>query len=264
MKKAGVSVCPKDAVEQIKKTSDLILQSSGVDGVINKYHAGYNYPSGISYDHIKFPDYFLTFGDYWQKGINFPIDKNKIISAGYPFLEMQQKRYKNLRRKNQVVFISQGSIGDKLSKVAVKLANRIDSKYEILYKLHPGEIKRWKKEYPWLIDRNIKVMADEIPLYKVLAESKVQVGVNSTALFEGIAMGVEQTILLDLPGIEYMDKIIKEPGVTKLKNYEDIFKISTFIANKPSNAIKKEKFFIKNATSKTLDFVGNLITQQPS
>ena len=55
---------------------------------------------------------------------------------------------------------------------------------------------------------NVKVVTD-INLYKQLANSEFQAGVFSTALYEGIEFNCK-TILLDLPGIEYMDSFIEK------------------------------------------------------
>jgi hypothetical protein len=55
---------------------------------------------------------------------------------------------------------------------------------------------------------NIKVVTD-INLYEQLANSEFQAGVFSTALYEGIEFNCK-TILLDLPGIEYMDNFIEK------------------------------------------------------
>ena len=178
-------------------------------GVISPYHLGYSFP-GPKRAKRTFPDYLFSFGDFWKAGIEFPISKDQIYSVGYPYLEDEAKQYAGLEKKNQIVFISQGTIGREMSRFAVALSKREDFPIEIVYKLHPGEYARWRKEYPWLAEADIQVVDDDqIPLYKLFAESRIQVGVNSTALFEGLTFGL-QTILLDLPGVEYMDHLVNE------------------------------------------------------
>jgi len=174
-------------------------------GVIN---LGYSFP-GPKRTKRTFPDYLFAFGDFWKEGTEFPISRDRIYSVGYPYLEDEAKRYAGLEKKNQIVFISQGTVGKEMSKVAVELSQKRDFPLKIVYKLHPGEYARWRKEYPWLVKSGIQVIDDDsIPLYQLFAESKVQVGVNSTAIFEGLNFGL-QTILLDLPGVEYMEHLIK-------------------------------------------------------
>ena len=48
-------------------------------GVISPYHPGYSYP-----DRSKkfFPDYLLTFGDYWIDAADYPLEKERILSVG--------------------------------------------------------------------------------------------------------------------------------------------------------------------------------------
>ncbi len=84
------------------------------------------------------------------------------------------------------------------------------SSHKIIYKLHPGEYSTYhsynsasKIEY----FKNIKIVKD-VDLYKILAESEYQIGVNSTAIYEGLGFDCK-TVLLELPGVEYMDVLIK-------------------------------------------------------
>ena len=178
-------------------------------GVISPYHLGYSFP-GPRRVKRTFPDYLFSFGDFWKMGVEYPISSDRICSVGYPYFEDEAKQYARLAKKNQIVFISQGTVGKEMSRFAVQLSARNDFPLKIIYKLHPGEYARWRKEYPWLVGANIQVVGDDrLPLYRLFAESKIQVGVNSTAIYEGLNFGV-QTILLDLPGVEYMDHLVKE------------------------------------------------------
>ena len=84
-------------------------------------------------------------------------------------------------------------------------------KYNIIFKLHPNEyhmISKYKNLAYLKNKYNITVVTN-IDLYKTLATSDYQAGVFSTVLYEGIAFNCK-TILLDLPGIEYMEKFIKK------------------------------------------------------
>ena len=178
-------------------------------GTVSSYHLGYSFP-GLKRAKRTFPDYLFVFGDFWKMGVEYPISKDRICSVGYPYLEDETKQYAGLAKKNQIVFISQGTVGEEMSKFAVQLSTMGDFLFEIIYKLHPGEYARWQKEYPWLVGANIQVVDDDqIPLYRLLAESKIQVGVDSTAIYEGLNFGL-QTILLDLPGVQHMDHLVKE------------------------------------------------------
>lgn len=189
-------------------------------GTISRYHTGYSFPNVKKLK--RFPDYFLTFGDYWKHIVDLPIPGNQIISAGYPFFEMEVAKYKNEPVKDQIVFISQGTIGKEMSKFAAKLQSRNDFNMDIIYKLHPGEYDRWEQEYPWLVDSGMRVVSDDSePVYRLLAQSKAIVGVYSTLVYEALGLGL-RTFLLDLPGVEYMEELIESGSVNVVSSVDEL------------------------------------------
>lgn len=200
-------------------------------GVITDYHFAYNFSN--PYKKLRyFPDELWTFGEYWGKTKGFPI-QSKIQVYGFPYLNFQLKKYKNiLKKKNQVLFLSQGTIGKELSKYAKKLAELMPG-YNIIYKLHPGEYDRWKNEYPDLVEAtNLKnfivVDNNENNLYSYFSESEYQVGVYSTAIFEGLTLNCK-TILVDLPGIEYMIDLINQEIVAVARDLDELqYRIKNF------------------------------------
>ncbi|WP_337019754.1 hypothetical protein [Oceanobacillus massiliensis] len=201
-------------------------------GVITRYHFAYNFsdPSKV----LKyFPDKILTFGEYWGKTEGFP-KQTKIEVCGFPYLNLQLEKFKGThKKKNQILFISQGTIGKELSKRAKEVAIGMPD-YHFIYKLHPGEYDRWRNEYPDLVeasnlDHFEVIDHNDRNLYSLFAESDYQVGVCSTAIFEGLTLNCK-TVLFNLPGIEYMNDLIcqgivqvvhnKEEAINCIKNYE--------------------------------------------
>jgi hypothetical protein len=213
-------------------------------GVISRFHNGYSYP-GPKRKKRVFVDYFFGFGDFWKNSIEFPISKERIFSLGFPYLEKEIKRNLGVTKKRQILFISAGDIGIPLSKFAFELSNRDQHNYTIVYKLHPGEYNQWKRNYPWLVKSNIKVVDnDYISLYQFLAESEVQIGVASTVIYEGLKHGL-RTFLVSLPGIEYMEYLIKE-GIVEVVISVDEFLEALSKINK-NKQIKGELFFRNNS-----------------
>ena len=226
-------------------------------GVITKYHLGYNFDRNLTKK--SFPDYFFSFGEYWNNSADLPIPEGNIYAIGYPFLEEKYTNLKNNVKKKQIVFISQGTIGEKLSKLAIDLSEKYSNQINILYKLHPGEYVMWKTEYPSLNQANnngkLTVISGHSPdLYTILSESAIQVGVNSTALYEGAFFGCK-TYLLNSPGIEHMENFISSGYATVIESAEDIDidkKIITkdfgniFSSGWRSNIIKAIKLIEKN------------------
>ena len=220
------------------------------------YHLGYSFPRN-DYQRIRFPNHLLVFGDFWKRRIEYPIPPENIHSAGYPFFEMEAAKYRHIKRKDdQILFISQGTIGKALSKFAFDLSRTRGFKHQIIYKLHPEEYMRWRQDYPWLEGSAIHIVQDDSqPLYQLFAESKVQVGVYSTAIYEGLGFGL-QTILIRLPGIEYMDELI-ESGIAKVATDVD-----TFVAVLTTELTKQKNnrpFFEPNALDNSATVIENIL-----
>lgn len=224
-------------------------------GVIHPFHLGYRYPGDRTKE--AFPDYLFTFGEFWNDVVEYPIPEERVIGVGYPYLEQQREKYKEIPRKDQILFISQGPIGEQLSKFALEVDEdpRID--YSVIYKLHPGEYDRWRDEYPWLREVNFEVIDDpEVPLYRLFAESKVQIGVGSTAVYEGLSFDLE-TYVFDCPGSEVLEYLV-EHGVaesvnstedlsSKLNNHRIPFDKREFFKRESIDQISKEIREIKNS-----------------
>lgn len=212
-------------------------------GMISKYHAAYNYPK-LSRSSKFIPDYIFTFGNYWNNFIKLPISSKKIISCGYPFFEQQKALYSKVHKKKQIVFLSQGTIGKKLSLFASKVAKNLDKEYSIVFKYHPGEYSR---DYNTILNQpNIKSIKNEKPLYEILAESEMQIGVNSTSIIEGIGMQVPKTAILDWSGHEYLKKLINHKNIRKISSVESVYEfIKLDIKN--HYLFKTERFFTHNS-----------------
>lgn len=223
-------------------------------GTITDYHLGYSYPekTRLNGEIPYFPDMILSFGDYWMSEDTSPISRKNIIPIGFSYFQHQSRDFINLDViDNQIIFISQGVIGKYLSKVASEFA-KANGDLRSIYKLHPGEYETWRQNYPELVEAstfdNFSVIDNsEIPLYRLLAESKYQVGAFSTAIYEGLMFN-SKTFILDVPGIEYLDDLIEKGYVFKIKDADDLnANLETF---KPTYYDKN--FFFKNLDEELL------------
>lgn len=217
-------------------------------GVISKYHLGYHYLDEDKNNIDYFPDKILMFGDYWKKIANYPISEKNLISMGFPYLEENILLLENIEKtKNQILFISQGVIGKYLSKFAYEIGKKLEElneEYEIIYKLHPGEYSSWQENYEYLKKaeelKNFNIIDNsEISLYELFAKSEYQVGVFSTAIYEGLLFKCK-TLLVDLPGTEYLDDLIDNNFAIKIKNADDFI---DQLQNFNINNYNKEIFF---------------------
>lgn len=179
-------------------------------GIITPFHLGYSYPRGFR--KRAFPDLFFAFGRHWAEAIDFPIHRDAVLNVGYSFLNKGLCKYQHVGKKNQIIFISQGTTGKEIVNFVLRYLRERESDIDVVFKLHPGEYERWEEYYPELEaahrTRTIRVVkGSSSTLYELLAESRWQVGVNSTALYEGIAFGCK-TFVLKCTGYEYMQDLI--------------------------------------------------------
>ncbi|TCC19695.1 hypothetical protein [Kribbella speibonae] len=155
-------------------------------GAISPFHLGYSYPGQpVVADQ---PDELWCFGSYWTDVADLPAGMRTEV-MGAPFLPPPGP--KNPRR---VVFLSQGTVGTELVEVADAVAKEYPE-LEVLYRLHPSE-------HPYPIPPGVQLSTGGSTL-DLLATATYQVGVSTTALFEGMALGC-RTAVADLPGHEYL------------------------------------------------------------
>ncbi|GAA3145240.1 hypothetical protein GCM10010530_76140 [Kribbella aluminosa] len=162
-------------------------------GAISPFHLGYSYPGRP--DVADQPDELWCFGSYWTDVADLPAGMRTKVT-GAPFLPAPAPK------QDRVVFLSQGTIGTELIRVAEAVA-RQHPELEVLYRLHPSE-----RPADYAIPPGVQLSTGGSTL-DLLATATYQVGVSTTALFEGMALGC-RTAVADLPGHEYLD-----PAITK-------------------------------------------------
>lgn len=213
-------------------------------GTISPFHLGYNFPNTEG-ELEYFPSTFYSFGEYWNTAASFPLKSENICPYGFPYFTDQKKQFNHLTHTPKtILFISQGVIGKRLSDIALHIGEKLPD-YRISYKLHPGEYNRWKEDYPALLKAsqldNVDVVDhNDKNLYEYFATNEYQIGVFSTAMYEGLAFGCK-TYVVDLPGVEYMRDLINKGIVTKIETAEQ------FVAqkDKPTNAAFDSNYFFK-------------------
>ena len=227
-------------------------------GIIYDSHLGYSYPNTPKNTIKIFPDYLFTFGDYWQNRAAYPIEEKNIISVGFPHLEYIKKKKSNFHQKtNKVLFVSQNAISHLLIKTAIELATQMP-KYEILYKLHP---KQSKNDIKNNLPTNLLIIgADEQTIYELFNQCSFQVGVFSTAIYEGLAYGHLKTILCELPGHEFALDLFHNGDVQLASNATSIREI---ILNHKFKSINGNKYFKPNSIKTMISSI-NLILDENS
>ncbi|WP_237561653.1 hypothetical protein [Halorubrum halophilum] len=217
-------------------------------GIIYNHHFGYSYPEGET--KTTFPDYLLTFGEFWNENARFPIPDNRVIPVGYPYLEERLDAYDDVERSQQLLFISQGTIGRELSRFALEVHEdeRID--HEVVYKLHPGEYDRWEDEYPWLAESDIRVIEEsEPPLYQLFAESSAQIGVGSTAVYEGLCFDLK-TFVFETDGADVLRPLVEDGAASTVESVDEL---AGGLRSTTASQFDREWFFESNSVRNILE-----------
>tara|TARA_R110002110_G_scaffold2830_1_gene14160 strand:+ start:90992 stop:92347 length:1356 start_codon:yes stop_codon:yes gene_type:complete len=223
------------------KTLNITVIELQHGGGVSWHHLGYSYPN---LSKILFPDYFFTFGEFWKRRLKYPIPMKKVIPVGCAFHEIEKEKYLNENKLNQIIIVSQGNVGNEICKFAIDLQNDATFDYKIIYKLHPGEYLNWENKYADLITAGITVVSDDsIPLYRLLAQSKVVIGVSSTVLYESLGFNVN-IFLLNLPGMEYMQELIDEDIANVVSTSSEF--LNKYNSLNP-NKLNSDYFYKKNA-----------------
>lgn len=218
-------------------------------GRVSREHIAYNLPVR---EERHIPDDLLVWGEFWKTGTtNYPLCDT--IVTGYPLFNYVRLRYpkKVSEGPKHVLFISQGNVGEKLSKLAVALADALPAdSFVVRYKLHPSESKSWRSLYPWLIDSRVSVLDNRnTSVYQELAEAAVTVGAFSTALIEGFAWGVKALVLKNCPLSDVMQPFQKLGLVSFVSTLSELCDGVHASTSSPLSGEEIEKLFASDAAN---------------
>lgn len=233
----AVFIWPYTRFEVVEAASKLEIPTIELQhGFIHQNHPDYAGYKKNNSDYIA--DYLFSWGDYWVKENVFRTD---VETVGFPYLERKKKELGD-GESEAILFISQWAYGEKLSKFAAKVSDEMDQ--NVLYKVHPNLSSDWEEKYPWLEESEVEVL-EGIGLYEAFQRSSCQVGINSTALFEGIAFGLP-TMLFEEEGLDSTLNIENGEGIQRIKN---VGQVMEFLESKKSVSIDSSRFFEENPTS---------------
>lgn len=229
-------------------------------GTIYPEHAAYQYAKGTSI--IQFPCRIFLFSDFWQKNIQAPIEEKYLTATGYPLFEEKINAYKNrpkdFKRKT-ILIISQGTIGIYLSELAANLTKLLPiEEYRIIYKLHPSEYQTWKESYPCLKSDKIEVIDNsKDSIYKYFSMSHIQLGVYSTAIYEGLGFGL-YTIILRVGHYDAMQTLVDAGFAVYADSAEDVAKL---LKSGQWKEIKETPFWKSHALQNMKTEIDKLLTE---
>lgn len=192
-------------------------------GVTGHNHCAYNYCGDVKVKQL--PDETLFFSTAWKDSVRLPSCVER-IAVGFNHFDEMRQTYKAKEDRNSIIFISSGTVGDSLSRFAVEINDYMkahDIKYELIYKLHPGEYSSWKEKYPWLLEAGINVVDNnKVHLYELFSKSVAQIGVYSTAIFEGVGYDLK-TYILQNENIAHVDILFRNNAAKLVTKADEVF-----------------------------------------
>ncbi len=198
-------ISPKVIVEVVGRSFDAeiineIAYEQGIPAIELQHGTNSSwYPDDIKISQL--PSWYFSFGDFWSRAINLPVPEGHVVSTGFPYHDMMMEAYpkeKWVHDGKTVIFLSSKKYGKEFSEIAAEL-KRLMPELNIIYKLHPREFAGYKEDYPALTGSGVEVISDNsVPLYSLFARSSIQVGVESTAIYEGMSFGLS-TFIWDIP-----------------------------------------------------------------
>jgi hypothetical protein len=173
--------------------------------LIGPYHLGYSYPGRAIVPYAC--DRLAVFGRYWQSSVELPGNMQSFVAGSTDMAH--QSRLTGVRRPKSVLVVSQGTIGELLFRAVLDAAAQARD-WHFKFRVHPGENVRLYQamlRQQGRVLSNVSLAAPNDRLGDDLRASEVQLGVYSTALVEGMALGV-RTLVLNLPGADQMQHLI--------------------------------------------------------
>ncbi len=237
-------------------------------GIMGEGHLAYNFSKKQNLP--NFPDYIFTYSDFWNKTTRFPIPDEKVIATGFPYIEKIIKKSKTSDAKTNensniknILIISQWTIAKTLSEFAVELYDYLEKTYDgeflISYKLHPADnlnnVESFGKISKYL-DKIRIIKHNEKSLYDCFLETDIQIGVNSTGIYEGLAFGLK-TFLLKAEGSERMQALV-DNGYAKYVEYPEDVDIS----KSDTSNINSSDFWKENALNNIFENIDIIMKEE--
>lgn len=198
------------------------------------------YRTNIKSRHHYFPDYLLTYSQYWNQNVQIP-SPCICKAVGNPVIDEARKRYSGIKKKpNTVVFYSSYLYGKELSTIAVELAKVLKREFQIIYKLHPNEFEHWQKWYPNLMHSRAHVAGKESDTYKLMAEYANHVSVSSAALFEAAAFQ-NRIFVFDFPFFaQFSNSLLENPDN---KIFQNALELADMLRQKPHQDSPSDPYY---------------------
>ncbi len=226
-------------------------------GVVCENQPAYNYSNFILNSDIYkeyLPDYFLTYGRYWNESINLPVQK---IAIGNPNYSENIKKINISRQNNyktKILVISGGANPDIIKKLVLDISSIIkNTKYKILFRLHPQEFPALKEVYSEFFARDKIKIDTKQDVYSSLLDTDFVVGEFSAVLFEAIGF-CKSIFVINRPETDLYDP---KSMFKRFSNAKELMNLIQM--HNASNKINRDYIWEPNWEVNYKNFMNNLL-----
>jgi hypothetical protein len=188
-------------------------------GAISPFHLGYSYPGSPAVPDQ--PDELWCFGTYWVDSVELPAGMSTRV-VGAPYIRRLTADEAARKDPSLVLVASQGTIGSFLLPVALEVA-RLRPDLTVVFRLHPSEhLADYQQKVGSTVPANFRLSAGPTePTHALQTAATYQVGVSTTALFEGMVLGC-RTVVVRLPGWEYLKPAVDRGDALLVSDAQDL------------------------------------------
>lgn len=251
------------AINEIAKELD-IKTIELQHGIINEKHIAYNYPNKKSYPF--FPDELFLFSEYWKSTCRFPIEQNSLVVTGFPYIEKNIRKYEGGKKEGlNIIILSQPVDVNLFSSIILDCVERLNNlgvTYHMIYKLHPREYHVKSNTYDMIesYPQVTMIRDDKVNLYYYLASSDIQIGMYSTALYEGLAFGLATYLLNTDLTLIFMKDLYEKGYVEIFRNGKEL--VDLLLNEQVQKKVDRDIFFEKGAKDRIVSEIKDRVRER--
>lgn len=219
----------------------------------------YLYPDSLSEPLPTISDHIFTFGSFWDSQYRLPAARTAV---GFPYFEQQRDEALAQAPKNRdrgIIVIGMTFPREATAGVALQLARQLPG-HTVYYKLRHEEYENWRDRYSpeFAAQPNLVVIdSNDVPLYQWFARCAYQVGINSTAICEGLGFGLT-TFILKVGWYKEMEYFYRHGHMFLVEQADEIVETIRSGAS-PVSPIGLESLFRPNALANTGRAIADVI-----
>lgn len=203
------------------------------------------------------PDYFLTYGQWWNEQMQLP-ECMQVVTVGNPYLDYQVKKYPYKDGSKKITVFSNTISGHDMVDLIASCYDEIISRgYQVVFKLHPREVANWREEYPFLEQNPDIEVVESGSVYELIADSAIILGVRTTVFYEAL---VYENVVIALDPKGDMRYLLNNRLAYPVSGKEDLVKLlKNECSAGESKQVASTYLWMPNGGPNTVAFIRKLI-----